>query len=59
MLRGSGIGRGVALRERGLEAILHEPVVRGVIVEPIAFRNEVVMRCHDVRFLRRRLLQAE
>ena len=57
MLRRLGIGRGVALRERGFEAILHEPVIRSVIVEPIAFRNEVVVRRHHVGFLRLCLLQ--
>ena len=38
VLRGLGVGHGVARGERRFEPLFHEPVVRRVIGEPIALR---------------------
>ena len=51
MLRRLGIRDGVARGERGFEPVLHEPVVGGVVGEPIALRDEAMVRRHDVRCL--------
>ena len=51
MLRGLGVRDGVARGERGFEPLLHEPVVRVVVGEPIAFGHEAMVRRDDVRRL--------
>jgi len=57
MLGRLGIRGEVGSRERSFEFALHEPVVRTVVVEPVALGHEVMVRRYDARALGSSTLQ--